>query len=76
MAYAAVDPDGTEIIFDSMPVRKDDSQGKRWSRQHTGHSSIIPDEHFVVVPKGTFKRIFGYRLSWAYDPVPLPENEE
>ena len=60
--WAAVDKDGTEIIFQNKPIKKEGTDV--WIL-----SSISWDEQFVELPKGTIKKIIGRDLTWEDEPV-------
>lgn len=65
MAWVAVDKDGKECIYQFHPVRK----------EH--YNSFIPLYEYsmwLVVPKGTIKKIIGRKLTWNDEPVELKEE--
>lgn len=61
--YLAVNLDGTEIVFSSLPQRC----GDFWvglSEDEAGW-----DEDFsVILPKGTIKKLIGKELTWEDEP--------
>lgn len=59
MAYLAVDKDGTEAIYEDKPFR----QGGCWR--------LYYEEDYVVLPKGTIKKLIGRELTWEDDAVAL-----
>ena len=59
MAYLAVDADGTEIIYEFNPSRKDDI----WiNQQYT---------HFVQLPHGSIAKLIGRELTWSDEPIEI-----
>lgn len=71
MAYVAVDEDGTEAVFEKKPFRGK----KQWG---TPSWDVYDDNafyDFVVLPKGTIKKIIGRELSWQEEPIKLMEDK-
>lgn len=66
MAWVAVNEDGREFIFESMPERCDD---KYW----IVFPSILSDDvtDYVVLPQGSIEKLIGRELTWDNDPVEL-----
>lgn len=67
MAWVAVDKDRTETIFTDKPCRMyDDVEDcEYWD---------TTSEMFVVLPKGTIKKLIGRDLTWENEPVELKED--
>lgn len=63
MAYAAVDKDGSEYIYEEEPKRVK----LMWAK-------IEYDNECVELPKGSIERLIGYELTWEDEPVELKEN--
>lgn len=63
MAWVACSKSGQEIIYRNKPVR------------HFRLSSWIPNDisenRYVVLPKGSIKKLIGRELSWSDEPVEL-----
>ena len=87
MAWVAVDKDGTEKIFSSVPLRRSwvqsvfiirraytKNQFNKWS----AHWSSDPDdplpEGAIILPKGSIKKLIGRDLTWEDDAVELKEE--
>lgn len=67
MAWVAVDKDSTEIIFTDKPCRMyDDVEDCEYWDTTSGM--------FVVLPKGTIKKLIGKTLTWEDEPVELKED--
>ena len=62
MAWVAICKNGTEIIFDFKPYRKDDFF---W---------MVDTGDDVILPKGTIKKLIGRDLHWSDEPVELKEK--
>ena len=60
MAWLAVNKDGREIIFESMPERCD---GEYW----TVFPSILSDDvtDCVVLSQGSVEKLIGRKLTWG-----------
>ena len=61
MAWVAVDKYGEEYVYEAKPIRSDDCFYLRYSN----------GEGFVVIPKGSIKKLIGYELTWEDEPVEL-----
>ena len=61
MAYLACDKDGTEWVFDNLPIR---SAGD-WD------SKSFEDESYVELPHGSIAKLIGRELTWSDEPVEL-----
>ena len=66
MAWLAVNKDGREIIFESMPERCD---GEYW----TVFPSILSDDVIdrVTLPQGSIEKLIGRELVWEDEPVEI-----
>lgn len=67
MAFAAVDKDGTEAIYSIKPIRgtnKIKNNEEVW---------VLPRmcAHYIVVPKGSIKKLTGKDLTWYDEPVKI-----
>lgn len=60
MAYLCVDPDGTEWIFDSLPLRNE-----------VGWIANCFMDVFEQLKKGTIRKLIGKSLKWRHEPVEL-----
>ena len=65
MAWACVDVDGMECVFQSQPIRGN----RRWIL-----NAVSASRDYVVVPDGTIEKILGHPLTWADEPVKLVEQ--
>ena len=65
--WVAVDADGSELIFDSKPNRRDNE----WVCPAT--LSWINEPNFIDRPKGSIKALIGRELSWSDEAVELKE---
>ena len=63
ISYLAIDADGTEWVFDSIPQRWYDGGWYLKSSKENG----------VSLPKGSIKALIGRELSWNDEPVKLKE---
>ena len=63
MAYVAVDKDGTECIYVTQPLRDDNV----WII----NDCWIGDGSYVILPKGTIKKLIGRELTWNDEPVKI-----
>ena len=64
MAWVAVDKDGRECIYQFRPVRRKDCE-------------LVPVyvySMWLVLPKGTIRKIIGRELTWKNEPVELKEE--
>jgi len=57
MAYAAVDQDGTECLYNYEPYRTDNG----WNEE----------EGCVELPKGVIEKLIGRKITWDDEPVEL-----
>ena len=88
MAWVATDKDGTEKIFASIPMRRNQSviwsilknlpytknQRNKWAAHwSTDRNDPLP-EGAIKLPKGTIKKLIGRDLSWNDEPVELKEE--
>lgn len=64
MAFLAVDADGTECIYDKIPMRSESFE-KLWRR----HDRIR--DNYVKLPTGSIKKLIGRELTWEDEPVEL-----
>lgn len=62
MCWLAVDKNGTENIFQFIPIRKQENGYWKWD-------DIISD--VVEMPKGSIKKLIGRDLTWNDDAVEL-----
>jgi hypothetical protein len=67
MAYLAVDKDGTEIIYNIKPVRG--TNKVKCNTEMWALSSI--DAHYILLPKGSIKKLIGKDLTWDDEPVEI-----
>ena len=83
MAWVATDKDGTEKIFASIPMRRNQhssilrnmpytkNQRNKWAAHwSTDRNNPLP-EGAIKLPKGTIKKLIGRDLSWKDDAVEL-----
>lgn len=63
MAWVAVDKDGSEWIFNFIPVRS-----------NTVWRGYDSEDCLFNLPKGTIKKIIGRDLTWNDEPVELKEE--
>lgn len=80
MAFATVDKSGLECLFSEKPVRKKDF----WHPSVIGQTYTLNDwgdeededlyDDWVVLPKGSIKKLIGRELSWEDEPVELKEE--
>ena len=86
MAWVATDKDGTEKIFASIPMRRNQhssilrnmpytkNQRNKWAAHwSTDRNDPLP-EGAIKLPKGTIKKLIGRDLSWNDEPVELKEE--
>lgn len=67
MAYVAVDKDGSEAIYNIKPFRGTNrlkNNTEMWVLSHIG-------AHYIVIPKGTIKKLIGKNLTWEDEPVKI-----
>ena len=64
--YVCVDRDGTEVIFESCPIRDVNRKGY-WTLATTGD----PRDNCIILPQGTIKRLIGKELTWKNKPYKL-----
>lgn len=67
MAYVAVDKDGSEAIYNIKPFRGTNrlkNNTEMWVLSHIG-------AHYIVIPKGTIKKLIGKDLTWNDEPVKI-----
>lgn len=65
MAWVAVDKDGSEAIYNIKPIRgtnKIKNNEEMWVLSRVG-------AHYIVVPKGSIKKLIGKDLTWNDEPV-------
>ena len=85
MAWLAVDSDGTERFFDSVPIRSniyDDRMGMlgnpfgdfNFKREKLEWLAEEYPGDNVILPKGSIKKLIGKELSWDDEPVELKEE--
>ena len=65
MAWLAVDKNGTEVIYRREPVRKDGYFAPTYNELCEYASD------FVVLPKGSIKKLIGREMKWEDEPVEL-----
>ena len=80
MAFATVDKSGLESLFNEKPIRKKDF----WHSSVIGQTSTLNiwgDEEYedlyddwVILPKGSIKKLIGKELTWEDEPVELREE--
>lgn len=66
MACVAVDKNSTECIYEYTPVRETNAIGNE--------GCWVPDYEegiFIVLPKGSIKKLIGRELTWGDEPVEL-----
>ncbi len=66
MAYLVVDKDGSEVIFSYPPKRGEEE----WL-----NDPRIDNSDFVILPKGSIKKLIDKELSWDNEPVKIQYNE-
>lgn len=69
MAWVAVDLDGTEVVYDKKPIRGKDKWGAVSSLTSTFSNDDFFD--FVVLPRGSIKKLIGRELNWSSEPFEL-----
>lgn len=69
MAWVAVNKDGREIIYEEKPNRAYDCV---WLAVHV--EEIGRGTDFVVLPRGSIKKLIGRELSFTDEPVELKEE--
>lgn len=73
MAWLAVDKCGSERIFSVKPIRSK-SNFLLPSRSETNEYGSL-EYHvigsYIILPKGTIRKILGYELTWDNDPVEI-----
>lgn len=67
MAWLAVDKDGTEAIYDIKPIR---GTNKIKNNEEVWTLSRMC-AHYIVVPKGSIKKLTGKDLTWYDEPVKI-----
>nr|DAF54468.1 MAG TPA: hypothetical protein [Siphoviridae sp. ctKwY15] len=67
MAWVAVDKNGSEAIYEEEPVRNSDYD--TWLSIRCDVLGRGTD--FVLIPKGSIKKLIGRELSWKDEPVEL-----
>lgn len=65
MIWLAVDEDGAEWIYDSLPIRIELVGRQRFWANNDGDS----DDSFIQLPKGTIEKISGIQLTWENEPL-------
>ena len=74
MAYVAVNKDGSEVIYDFLPIREPNFN-EFWMAQYKVFKdgwTIDPQE--VGLPKGSIEKLIGKKLTWEDEPVELKEQ--
>ena len=74
MAYVAVNKDGSEVIYDFLPIREINFN-EFWMAQDIVYKDgweIDPQE--VGLPKGSIEKLIGKKLTWEDEPVELKEE--
>lgn len=61
--FVCVDKDGTEVMFESCPIREVNRHGY-WTLGTTGD----PRDNFIILPKGTIEKLIGKKLTWKNQP--------
>jgi hypothetical protein len=66
MAYLAVNKDGQELIFESLPERCD---YEYW----TVFPSILSDDVMdrITLPQGSIEKLIGRELTWDDEPIEI-----
>ena len=67
MAYVAVDKDGTEVIFDDIPVRG--TNKLKCNCDQWALNSVT--SNYIVLPKGSIEKLIGRTLTWDDEPVKI-----
>lgn len=62
MSWVAVDWDGTEYVSDKKPLKLT--------------KGLVPSQYgvFVMLPKGSIKKLIGRDLTWDDEPIELKEE--
>lgn len=74
MAFVAVNKDGSEVLYDFLPIREPNFN-EFWMAQEKidkGNYNIIPQE--IGLPKGSIEKLIGKKLTWEDEPVELKEE--
>lgn len=58
MAWIAVDKDGEEYIYSSLPVRGDEG-------------TFTSSDSWISLPKGSALKLTGFELTWEDEPIDL-----
>ena len=67
MAYLAVDKDGGEAIYNVKPIR-----GTNKLKANIGMWTLSNiRDHYILLPKGTIKKLIGKDLTWEDEPVKI-----
>ena len=61
--YVCVDKDGTEVMFESCPIRDVNGKGY-WTLATTGETR----DNCIVLPLGTIYKLTGKTMSWTNYP--------
>ena len=84
MAWVAVDKDGTEKIFSSVPLRRSwvqsvgfgivrraytKNQFNKWAAHWSSNPNDPLPEGCIVLPKGSIKKLIGRELTWKDEAV-------
>lgn len=67
MAWVAVEPDLTEWVFETKPLR--DEEFAMWVDKQS------PLDCPVAIPKGSIKKLIGREITWENEPVELKEQD-
>jgi hypothetical protein len=67
MAWVATDKHGEEYIYEYLPERFYD----RWAPQSCDGFYA---SDYILLPKGSIKKLIGRELSWSDEPVELKEE--
>ena len=62
MAWIAVDKDGTEVVYGDKPER--DASVGVWDTPE-------PNQYWVILPKGSIKKLIGRSLTWEDECIEL-----
>lgn len=64
--FLCVDRDGTEVMFESCPIREVNRKGY-WTLATTGECN----DNCIILPQGTIKKLLGKEMTWKNSPKKL-----